>query len=135
MTIENDDLSDHPEDEYRDDEYSDEGYSDDEYSDEEYSEDDSYAEDQFQDEEYEEDQRSSAPRQSRSKKRKRRMFCGSCHRMENHKHAGRKSWFNSYITGLTFGINRLCGPFKCTCCGHNRWIIRLKKSNVVVVKK
>jgi hypothetical protein len=63
------------------------------------------------------------------------MFCRGCNRRENHRRASRKSWLNSYITGLTFGLNRFVGPFKCTCCGTNRWIIRLKKSNNVTVKK
>jgi len=124
MNAENSEMNDYPDDEYVDHESMvSEG--------EEYEGDQEFEDDQ----EYKDDRRSSeARRSSRSKKKKRRMFCGGCNRMENHGRAGRKSWLNSYITGLTFGLNHLLGPFKCTCCGSNRWIIRLKKSNAVRVK-
>lgn len=132
MVTENDEMGDYPDDEYTDD-YSDDYVEDDSLAEGQYE--DEGFDDEYQDEEFEDNQRSSRESQSRSKKKKRRMFCGGCNRMENHRRAGRKSWLNSYITGLTFGINRLVGPFKCTCCGSNRWIIRLKKSNVVSAKK
>jgi len=143
MVNENDEMGDYPDDQYTedysDDEYTDE-YSDDdsladgEYEDGEY-EDGEYEDGEYEDEEFEEDQRSSRESQSRSKKKKRRMFCGGCNRMENHRRTARASWLQSYVTGLTFGLNRIVGPFKCTCCGGKRWIIRLKKSNVVTAKK
>ena len=149
MNVENDEMGDRPDDEnldgeYADDEYSDDEYADDEYSDDEYADgeyaDDEYADDEYadddqlRDEEFEDSRESSRGSSSRSKKKKRRMFCGGCNRIENHRRSARSSWLNSYVTGLTFGLNRLVGPFKCTCCGSNRWIIRLKKSNAVIVK-
>jgi len=125
MTAENNEMDGHPDDHYSD---------DDSYVEEQHQ-DENFEDRQLQDEEFEDDRQSSQPRRARSKKKKRRMFCGGCNRMENHRRAHRSSWINSYITGLTFGLNLLVGPFKCTCCGSNRWIIRLKKSNAVIVKK
>jgi len=122
MTEENNEMSDYPDDDH---------YPDDDS----YVEDESYEEDDFQDEDFEDEQQSSVRRSSSSKKKKRRMFCRGCNRMENHRRANKKTWLNSYITGLTFGLNRILGPFKCTCCGTSRLLIRLKKSNAVSIKR
>ena len=137
MTVENDEMGDHPDD-YSDDYSDDDSYAADQLQDQEYE--DEYEEGEYEDEgeyeeeEFEEERQSSRGSSSRSKKKKRRMFCGGCNRIENHRRAARSSWINSYVTGLCFGLNHLVGPFKCTCCGSNRWIIRLKKSNAVIVK-
>ena len=139
MTVENEEMGDYPDEEYsEDDSYAADQLQDQEYEDE-YEEgyEDEYEgeyEGEYEEEEFEEERKSSSGSSSRSKKKKRRMFCGGCNRMENHRRAARSSWINSYVTGLCFGLNHLVGPFKCTCCGSNRWIIRLKKSNAVIVK-
>ena len=142
MTEENNEMGDQPDDQYSDDDsYAADQLQDPEY-DEEYDEEyeGEYEEDyegEYEEEyegEHHEERQGSRSSSSRSRKKKRRMFCGGCNRMENHRRSARTSWINSYITGLTFGLNHLVGPFKCTCCGSNRWIIRLKKSNAVIVK-
>ncbi len=63
-------------------------------------------------------------------KKRRRMFCSNCNRTENHRPANRRSWINSYFTGLAFGLNRFLGPFKCTCCGHNRWLFKITRKGI-----
>ncbi len=97
--------------------------------------DDSLVEGQYEDEEFEdeiyEDQPSPEEREILGPaKKRRRMFCGNCNRMETHRRAHRKSWFDSYVTGMTFGLNRIFGPFKCTCCGFNRWIIKITRDGL-----
>lgn len=68
--------------------------------------------------------------QRKSSKKRRRMFCSHCNRMENHRRDHRKSWLKSYVTGLMFGLNYFLGPFKCSCCGGKRWIIAITKSGI-----
>jgi len=130
MIAENQDFDDHPEDEfddYSEDSYSDadaDGYSDEDYSEDEYYEDDYSDEDSWEDEEFEDDRQSSGKRSSKKQKR-RKMFCSSCNRMETHKRVNKQSWLNSYVMGLTFGLKQIFGPFKCTCCGNNRWLFKV----------
>ena len=135
MTVENDEMGDYPNEDYSgDDSLAADQLQDQEYEGEYEGEYDEQYEGEYEEEEFEEERQSSSGSSSRSKKKKRRMFCGGCNRMENHRRAARSSWINSYVTGLCFGLNHFVGPFKCTCCGSNRWIIRLKKSNAVIVK-
>ena len=134
MTEENNETGDYPDDDsYAADQLQDQEYEG-EYDEQYEGEYDEQYEGEYEEEEFEEERQSSSSSSSGSRKKKRRMFCGGCNRMENHRRSARSSWINSYITGLTFGLNHLVGPFKCTCCGSNRWIIRLKKSNAVIVK-
>ena len=119
MIAENNDPGDYPEDEFDD-----------------YSDDGSFEEDQFDEEyeEYEEDYQSSEQRSTSSsgKKRRKKMFCKHCNRMETHRRTNNQSWLQSYVTGLFFGLNRLFGPFKCTCCGNNRWYVLFTRAGVKV---
>ena len=97
------------------------------YEDEEFEDD---FDDEFEDE-FVEDQLSPEEREILGPaKKRRRMFCANCNRMETHRRAHRKSWFDSYVTGMTFGLNRIFGPFKCTCCGFNRWIIKITRDGL-----
>lgn len=127
MTDENNEIDDYSEDHYTEDDSYVEAES--------HLDDESYEEDDYQDEDFEDDQQSAVRSNSSSRKKKRRMFCRGCNRMESHRRANKKSWLNSYVTGLCFGLNRVMGPFKCTCCGTNRWLIRLKKNNAVTIKR
>ncbi len=133
MTDENNEVDDYSDDHYSDDE----SFAEDQFEDEQFEDDHEYDDQQYDDQDFEDDREYEEDRQrtSRSKKKRKRMFCRGCNRFESHRRAPKKSWLNSYITGLTFGLNRFVGPFKCTCCGTNRWIIRLKKSNNVVIKR
>ena len=58
----------------------------------------------------------------RRKKSRLKLFCFNCNRPESFFHANRGKWLHSYFAGLTFGISRWIGPFKCRCCGHRRYL-------------
>ena len=63
-----------------------------------------------------------SPDAVRRRNRKRlRLFCFHCNRPEGFYHANRGTWMYSYLIGLTFGLSRWIGPFKCRCCGHRRF--------------
>ena len=54
----------------------------------------------------------------RSKKRK--IYCFNCNRQEFHLMAYKGSWLHSFLVGMTFGLARFVGPYRCTCCGKKR---------------
>jgi hypothetical protein len=54
------------------------------------------------------------------RKRRKWMFCFHCNRPEGHFVAFRGSWLYSFVTGMTFGLIKFVGPYKCQCCGKNR---------------
>ena len=53
-------------------------------------------------------------------KRKLRLFCFHCNRMELHFNSLKLRPFYSLLLGATFGLIALYGPFRCRCCGHTR---------------
>ena len=122
MIADNRDFDDDDDDDPRDDDlrsdlsvesqYDDDDFEDNDWEDDELEEDD------------QEDEGLDTPR--RSKKRK-RVFCSHCNRMEAHKRDRRKSTLRSFITGLTFGLNLLFGRIQCVCCGNYRWKYRLMR--------
>ena len=56
----------------------------------------------------------------RRKRKRHRLYCFHCNRMENHFHAKTDKWYYSYLLGFSFGIASMLGPFRCVCCGHDR---------------
>ena len=56
---------------------------------------------------------------NRNRKR-RKLHCFGCNRQEGHYLSQQGRWFYSYMIGLTFGLMRLIGPFRCQCCGSQR---------------
>ena len=121
MTADNRDFDDGDEDPYDDDPRSD-------LSDESQYDDDKFEDDDWEDDEFEEDELEDEELDARrrSKKRK-RIFCKHCNRMEAHKRDRRKSTLRSFITGLTFGLNLFFGRLQCVCCGNYRWRYRLMR--------
>jgi hypothetical protein len=48
------------------------------------------------------------------------LFCFNCNRDERHVLADHRRWFYSYLVGMTFGLIKIVGPFRCQCCGARR---------------
>lgn len=67
------------------------------------------------DEIYEEESTSSI---KRSKKRK--IYCFNCNRQEFHIMAYKGTAIHSFLVGMSFGLARIFGPYRCTCCGKKR---------------
>ena len=63
---------------------------------------------------------SPTPKHSESRPRK-RLHCFNCNRSESHFLAHKNRWFYSYLLGLTFGLITFIGPFRCQCCGDQRF--------------
>ena len=77
------------------------------------------------DEEYDEEEveefYETAPSSSSSKKsKKRKIYCFNCNRQEFHLMAYKGSWVHSFLVGMSFGLGRFVGPYRCTCCGKKR---------------
>ncbi len=58
------------------------------------------------------------------KRKKTRIFCFECNRLEGHSLYVRSRWFYSYLLGLTFGLVTIVGPYQCQCCGQKRLMCR-----------
>ncbi len=54
----------------------------------------------------------------RSKKRK--IYCFNCNRQEFHIMAYKGTMLHSFLVGMSFGLARIFGPYRCTCCGKKR---------------
>lgn len=63
---------------------------------------------------------STTPSGSRSKRRK--LICFACNRMEGHFLVAGRRWFFSFLLGLSFGLVLVFGPYRCQCCGTDRWM-------------
>jgi len=53
-------------------------------------------------------------------RKRKRLYCFSCNRPEGHSLWKQHFWYYSFLSGLTFGVVKLFGPFQCQCCGHRR---------------
>ena len=49
-----------------------------------------------------------------------RLFCFHCNRSEHHYNSLKGRRFYFFLIGMTFGLVRYYGPFRCRCCGHTR---------------
>ncbi|QEG22796.1 hypothetical protein [Mariniblastus fucicola] len=67
---------------------------------------------------------SAAELESRKGRKKPKLYCFHCNRMEGHSNPYIGAWFYSYFIGLTFGLLHFIGPFRCTCCGRQRLMFR-----------
>ncbi len=54
------------------------------------------------------------------RRKRKRIYCFSCNRQEGHSLWKQHFWYYSFLSGLTFGVIKLFGPFQCQCCGHRR---------------
>ena len=66
----------------------------------------------------EEDFEGSSSSRKRSKKRK--IYCFNCNRQEFHIMAYKGTALHSFLVGMSFGLARIFGPYRCTCCGKKR---------------
>lgn len=66
----------------------------------------------------EEDYHDSSSSRKRSKKRK--IYCFNCNRQEFHIMAYKGTVLHSFLVGMSFGLARIFGPYRCTCCGKKR---------------
>jgi hypothetical protein len=57
---------------------------------------------------------------NRKRAKKRRIYCFNCNRQEFHFMAYKGTWLDAFFKGLTFGLSRIVGPYRCTCCGRKR---------------
>ncbi len=57
---------------------------------------------------------------SASTGKSRKLYCFSCHRLENHYNALKGKSYHYLLVGITFGLVSLFGPYRCRCCGHRR---------------
>ena len=71
---------------------------------------------EYLDEEYYEEESGTA--RKRSKKRK--IYCFNCNRQEFHIMAYKGTVLHSFLVGMSFGLARIFGPYRCTCCGKKR---------------
>lgn len=56
----------------------------------------------------------------RRKRKRHKLYCFHCNRMENHFHSKSDKWYYSFLLGFSFGIASMIGPFRCVCCNHRR---------------
>ena len=52
--------------------------------------------------------------------RKRKIYCFNCNRQEFHIMAYKGTTLHSLLVGMSFGLARIFGPYRCTCCGKKR---------------
>ena len=71
--------------------------------------------DYLDDEPYEEEVSS-----SRKRSKKRKIYCFNCNRQEFHIMAYKGTMIHSFLVGMSFGLARIFGPYRCTCCGKKR---------------
>lgn len=57
---------------------------------------------------------------SRRRSKKRQIYCFNCNRQEFHIMAYKGTSLHSLLVGMTFGLARIFGPYRCTCCGKKR---------------
>jgi len=57
---------------------------------------------------------------SRKRSKKRKIYCFNCNRQEFHIMAYKGTSLHSLLVGMTFGLARIFGPYRCTCCGKKR---------------
>lgn len=70
-----------------------------------------YLEDRFQKE---------GTNSSRKRSKKRKIYCFNCNRQEFHIMAYKGTMLHSFLVGMSFGLARIFGPYRCTCCGKTR---------------
>lgn len=56
----------------------------------------------------------------RRRSKKQKIFCFNCNRQEFHIMAFKGTWLHSFLLGMSFGLIRFVGPYRCTCCGKKR---------------
>jgi hypothetical protein len=49
-----------------------------------------------------------------------RLFCFHCNRPESHYNSLKGRWYYMILKGMTFGLVKFYGPYRCRCCGHRR---------------
>ena len=81
---------------------------------------DPLVEDAFTDDQYIEDDYESQAEPSRKRSKKRKIYCFNCNRQEFHIMAYKGTMIHSFLVGMTFGLARIFGPYRCTCCGKKR---------------
>lgn len=57
---------------------------------------------------------------SRKRSKKRKIYCFNCNRQEFHIMAYKGTAIHSFLVGMSFGLARIFGPYRCTCCGKKR---------------
>jgi len=57
---------------------------------------------------------------SRKRSKKRKIYCFNCNRQEFHIMAYKGTSLHSLLVGMSFGLARIFGPYRCTCCGKKR---------------
>lgn len=57
---------------------------------------------------------------SRKRSKKRKIYCFNCNRQEFHIMAYKGTLLHSFLVGMSFGLARIFGPYRCTCCGKKR---------------
>lgn len=62
----------------------------------------------------------SVPPSTRKRSKKRKIYCFNCNRQEFHIMAYKGTWLHSFLVGMSFGLARIFGPYRCTCCGKKR---------------
>ena len=60
------------------------------------------------------------PPPTRKRTKKRKIYCFNCNRQEFHIMAFKGTAIHSFLVGMTFGLARIFGPYRCTCCGKKR---------------
>ena len=53
---------------------------------------------------------------------KSRLFCFHCNRPESHFNGLKGRWYFWIVNGMTFGLIRFIGPYRCRCCGNKRYL-------------
>ena len=67
-----------------------------------------------------EDAYEAEPTQTRKRSKKRKIYCFNCNRQEFHIMAYKGTAIHSFLVGMSFGLARIFGPYRCTCCGKKR---------------